>query len=660
VRTFRNLLRPVSRAAAAAAAAATVFVAVPAWASTKVALVIGVGGYESGGALPNTIGDAKLIATALQKLGFSVTTLTDPGRKDLIAAMDSFQRQAGGSEAALIYFAGHGVDIAGVNYLLPRDASNASAAALVGTGFEADRARIAVARATKVRLVILDACRNSPAGLRLSDVPNGLGRETGGSTSQVVTLMAAQPKQAALDGDGDHSPFALALANALNRPHLTIGELPRLVKTDVERTTANHQSPDLQGIWDDLYWSFDGKSGAAAEADITARTQRERTFWQSIRNSDDPADFEAYVEASDRGEFSGLYRSIALNRAKSVQARAPSRPAATVSAGAARTAFGRGDYARAIREWTSAAETGDGRAMYNLGVMYFTGKGVQIDQSAAAKWFSQAANAGHAGGMVNYGLMLLNGYGTTQDQAEGVRWLRRAADSGLGSAMGLMGQLYLQGEGVAKNPAQGVAWLQKAAQAGDGASMVELAGLYEDGRGAPRDLRRALSYYQKAADAGEGGGMVHLGYFYEDGDVVPQDLVQAATWYQRAAEAGDGEGMSALAVMFESGRGLPQSNVRAAQYYRMSANLNDARGLLGLGKLTATGTGVRQDDRQAVALFQRAADAGSAQAWRNLAVMYETGRGVPRDPAKAAELYGKALAAGDEGAAGELRRLQKR
>lgn len=643
-------------------AVVTVLAGSPAWAAGKIALVVGVGRYETGGALANTIGDARLVGDALRKVGFTVNTLADPSRQELVTAVDAFQRQSEGAEAAVIYFAGHGVDVAGVNYLLPRDASNRSTAQMVGSGLSADRIRVAVAHASKVRLVILDACRNTPAGVRLADVPTGLGRETGGSTAQVVTLMAAQPQQAALDGEGDHSPFALALANALQRPRMTIGELPRVVKSDVERSTANRQSPDLQGIWDDLYWSFDGKAGLSAEAEAVARTQREQIFWQSIRNSDDTADFQAYLEASDRGEFTGLYRSIALKRSQAVGARTASLGAgsAVPASAEARSAFGRGDYARAMRQWTAAASAGDGRAMYNLGVMYFTGKGVQIDQTAAANWFGQAARAHHSGGMVNYGLMLLNGYGVSQNQAEGVSWLRQAAQAGLPSAMGLVGQIYLQGQGVAKDPGQGASWLQKAADAGDGPSMVDLGGLYEDGRGVPRDRRRALALYQRSAEAGEGSGMVRLGYLYEDGEVVPQDLVQAATWYQRAAEVGNGAGMSALAVMFENGRGLPQSYNRAAQYYRMSANVNDARGLLGLGKLTATGTGLRRDDKEAVALFERAGNAGSAVAWRNLAVMYETGRGVPRDPARAAELYGKALAGGDEGAAEELRRLKKR
>jgi TPR repeat protein/uncharacterized caspase-like protein len=650
------------RIAGACVTVVAILACAPAWAASKIALVVGVSRYAAGGVLRNTVGDANLVGDALRKVGFSVTTVTDPTRQELVAAIDALQQQSQGSEAAVIYFAGHGVDIAGVNYLLPRDASNKSTAQMIGSGLEADRVRMAVARASKVRLVILDACRDTPAGVRLADVPAGLGRETGGSTSQVVTLMAAQPKQAALDGAGEHSPFALALASALQRPRMSIGELPRVVKSDVERTTGNQQSPDLQGIWDDLYWSFDGKGGAAAEAAATARTQRERTFWQSIRNSDDPADFQAYLDASDRGEFSGLYRSVALNRVQAVKGRGQLRGAvgpAPTSADA-RTAYGRGDYARAMKEWTAAAAGGDGRAMYNLGVMYFTGKGAQIDQSTAARWFGKAANAGHSGGMVNYGLMSLNGFGVTQDQAQGVSWLSRAAQAGLPSAMGLVGQLYLQGQGVAKDPAQGAAWLQKAADAGDGPSMADLGALYEQGRGVPRDLRRALALYQRAAAAGEGEGMVRAGYLYEDGEVVPQDLVQAATWYQRAAEVADPAGMSALAVMFESGRGLRQDPSRAAQYYRMAANMNDARGLLGLGKLTATGTGVRRDDKEAVSLFERAGDAGSGLAWRNLAVMYETGRGVPRDAEKAADLYAKALAAGDEGAAQELQRLKKR
>jgi uncharacterized protein len=633
-------------------------------AAKRIALVIGVSHYQSVNSLPNTLPDAQMIADTLKKLGFSVRMVVDPTRKDLMTAVDALQQDSKGADAAVVYFAGHGVEVAGVNYLFPKDASNASFDQMIGSGLETARVRAAVLPASRVRLVILDACRDN-AGAQLSDIKSGLARETGGSTTEVVTLMAAAPGQTAEDGADGHSPFARALAAALQRPRLTIGELPRFVQSEVLTATKGRQSPDLQGIWVDIYWGFDPSAAKGAAADVSAidRTKREQTFWQSIRNSSDPADFQAYLDATERGDFSGLYKPIALNRLESVQ-RNIHAPGADASASAdsirqAREAFGKGDYAGAVQAWTLAANAGNATAMYNLGVMSFTGRGTVKDQAAAVRWFAKAGAAGHTGGMINYGLSLLNGYGVAKNEAEGVKWLRKAADAGLPSAMGLVGQLYLQGQGVRRDPKQAAGWLQRAADAGDGPSMVDLADLYDQGLGVPADKARAAQLYEQAANAGEAAGMVRLGYAYEDGQGVTKDPVQAATWYQRAAEAGDGEGMSALAVMFENGRGLRQDYARAAEYYRLAANRNDARGLLGLGSMYAQGEGLRQDDPAAAMLFQRASDAGSASATRNLGIMYESGRGVPRDAAKAADLYRKAVAQGDAGAADELARLKQ-
>lgn len=655
------------RSLAAAVSLTVLALAAPAWGAPKrIALVIGVSRYETVNKLPNTMADAQMIGDTLKKLGFTVNLLVDPQRKDLVTAVDAFQKDAQGADAAVVYFAGHGAEVAGVNYLFPRDATNRSFSEMIASGVEASRVRSAVLPASHVRLVILDACRDT-AGTQLSDLKTGLARETGGSTTEVVTLMAAAPGQAALDGADGHSPFARALAEALEKPKLTIGELPRFVQSEVLRATDGRQSPDLQGIWVDIYWGFDpgAASGADADAGALNRAKREQAFWQSIRNSSDPADFQAYIDAADRGDFSGLYRPIAINRLQTVQrgmhgAAATSSEASLDAVRQAREAFGRGDFAGAVRAWTTAADLGNGAAMYNLGVMSLSGRGAAKDQTAAAGWFAKSAAAGHTGGMVNYGLSLLNGYGVPKNEAEGAHWLRKAADAGLPSAMGLVGQLYLQGLSVRADPQQAAIWLQRAADAGDGPSMVDLADLYDQGTGVAQDKARAFTLYQQAANAGESAAMVRLGYAYEDGEGVAKDPVQAATWYQRAAEAGDGEGMSALAVMFENGRGLRQDYARAAEYYRLAANRSDARGLLGLGALYAQGQGVTQDDATAAMLFQRASDAGSAAATRNLGIMYEAGRGVPRDLTKAEKLYHQAVAQGDAGAADELARLNQR
>lgn len=642
----------------------------------RVALVVGVSHYETINPLKNTLGDAMLVGDTLKSLGFTVTPLIDPERKDFAAAVEAFEKQAEGADAAVIYFSGHGAEVAGVNYLFPRDASNLSMEKMIASGFEATRVREAVMHARAVRLVILDACRDNPANGQKVELKAGLARETGGLTTQVVTLMAAAPGQTALDGAGDHSPFALALTQALRQPRLTAGELPRLVQSDVQAATENRQSPDLQGIWVDIYWTFDGamtdRDRAQADTQAQERTKREKAFWQTIRNSNDPADFQAYIDQSDNGAFSGLFRPLAVNRVRALtqQSRTPgahlsaapatTRTAASTALADALVAFQRSDYPAAIKSWRIAAGWGESAAAYNLGVMAFTGQGEPKDQAEAARWFAQAAKAGHPGGMVNYGLSLLNGYGVAVNQAEGVRWLRAAADAGLPSAIGLVGQLYLQGAGVPRDPRQGAIWLQKAADAGDGPSMLDLADLYERGVGVKADPQAAVVAYQRAAAAGQGAAMVRLGYAYEDGHGVDRDLVQAATWYQRAAETGDGEGMSALGVMLESGRGLQQDFGRAADSYRQAANRGDARGLLGLGTLYAQGEGVTHDDVTAVQLFQKAADAGSVAALRNLGVMYEAGRGVPVDVARAMDFYRRAAAAGDPDAAVDLARLSPR
>src|SRR5436190_12142542 len=640
----------------------------------RVALVVGVSHYDKVTALTNPAQDAKLMQQKLQKLGFNVVLLTDPSRTQMVEALGTFEEEAKGADAAIVYFAGHGAMIDGVNYLLPKDASGLNRAVLTGSAVESARLSQALVGARLVRLVILDACRNNPVASRSVGGKGGLVRETSRWSTQVVTLMSASPGEVALDGSGANSPFAIALSAGLSRPGMTVGELPSYVQSEVERLTESEQVPDLQGIWADVHWTIDPKGpvakGATREDPVKAKWEREQVFWQTIKDSSDPADFKAYLEAQDRGEMTGTFRKLAVNRLRSleqakqpapgpVRAPAPAAPAEDLVI-KARDAFAKADYAGAARDWTTAAKGGSGPAMYNLGVMSLTGRGQPRDVIQAAKWFKGAAEAGHAGGMVNYALCLLNGFGVPKNDREGYGWLVKAAGLGSPTAMGMVGEALLDGRGTTVDPKQAAGWLQRAVDAGDGPAIAQLADLYERGVGVAPNAGKAFGLYQKAALSGDAEAMVRLGYLYEDGRVARRDDVQAATWYQRAAESGNSEGMSSLAVMFENGKGLTQDYARAADYYRQAADANDARGYLGLGTLTARGAGVRADPAEAVKLFQAAADRGSILAMRNLGVMYETGQGVAPDPRRAIDYYRKAAAGGDDVAAQELSRLGSR
>ena len=590
----RDWERKPWRAAGAACAALCLLGASPK-APTRVALVVGVARYASQ-SLKNPVNDAKLVSAELTKLGFSVRTLIDPKRDEMMKAVDGFSRDARTADAALIYFAGHGMELNGQNYLLPSDA-RFDPDALIPSTVLAAKLRDGVLNANSLRLLILDACRNVPSGSSLKAGP--LQRESGGTSALVVTVMAAASGQTASDGEaGDKdSPFALALITALERPGMTAGELPSYLQSEVLYRTKNQQTPDLQGIWRDSNWSFSPTADATQEA-LNRRKRSEDAFWDSIRDSADPRDYQAYLTSVDEGRFTGVYRDAALKREQTLKTTAkpappqPKPPANAPppvdAAGAmdrARDAFAHQDYAGAVKAWALAAQAGDAAAMSDLGLAAVNGYGGPMDLPAAVQWFQKSAKAGNAAGMVNLAALLLNGAGVAKDEKAGLDWLNRAARAGSPTAMEALGEIYARGERLPRDYKQAARWMQSAVDAGDGLAITNLAYWYEGGVVLPKNLQQSLTLYNRAALAGRSAAMTRLGQFYEDGDAVGQDLLQAATWYQRAVDAGNTEALFYLGGLYETGRGAPRDRTRAIGYYRQAAKAGDDKARAALGRL---------------------------------------------------------------------------
>ena len=563
---------------------------------TRIALVVGVAHYAAQ-SLKNPINDAKLVSAELTKLGFTVHTLIDPKREEMMKAVDDFARDSRTADAALIYFAGHGMELEGQNYLLPSDA-HFDADALIPSTVLAAKLRDGVLSSNSMRLLILDACRNVPSGASLQAAP--MQRESGGTSALVVTVMAAASGQTASDGEvGDKdSPFALALVAALERPGMTTGELPSYLQSEVLHRTRNQQTPDLQGIWRDSNWSFSPQPAAdTSQAAQDRRKRSEDAFWDSIRDSPDPRDYQAYLTNVDEGRFTGVYRDAALKRVATLEVSAKPAPApaqkpdapksvdAAAAMDRARTAFAHQDYPGAVRDWTLAAGAGSAAAMSNLGLAAVNGYGGPQDLPAAVQWFRKAAQAGNAAGMVNLAALLLNGAGTPKDEKAGLDWLNRAARAGSPTAMEALGEIYARGERVPRDNTQAARWMQSAVDAGDGLAITNLAYWYEGGTVLPKDDRKALALYDRAAMAGRTAAMVRLGQFYEQGDVVRQDLLQAATWYQRAADAGSADGLFHLGSLYEAGRGLPLDRARAIDDYRRAAKGGNDKARAALARL---------------------------------------------------------------------------
>jgi len=217
----------------------------------RVALIIANAQYANAPTLTNPIADAKLIEASLRQAGFdNVQTRTNLGKAAVEAELRAFGNRAEGADVALLYYAGHGIEAGGQNYLIPIDAKLQRDRDL---DIEATRLEtvVQVVNGARMRLIILDACRNNPfeasmqRSIRTRAVSRGLAEiEPEGET---LVVYSAKAGSTAADGDGANSPFATALARRLPQPGLEIGLLFRSVRDDVLAATGRTQEPFTYG-----------------------------------------------------------------------------------------------------------------------------------------------------------------------------------------------------------------------------------------------------------------------------------------------------------------------------------------------------------------------------------------------------------------------------
>ena len=211
----------------------------------RIALVIGNSRYDELGALRNPANDAKLLAGTLRRLGFDVDLVVDADQKKMKRAVKLLGEKllrAGPSAIGLFYFAGHGVQIAGENYLIPAGASIAKEA---DVSIEAVAANDVLKQmqyaGNAVNLIFLDACRNNPMARGFRSVQPGLARVDAPRGSFVGYSTA--PGEVAIDGAGDNSPYAIALAEELSEPGISIEVAHREVRRKVLKMTGDAQTP---------------------------------------------------------------------------------------------------------------------------------------------------------------------------------------------------------------------------------------------------------------------------------------------------------------------------------------------------------------------------------------------------------------------------------
>ncbi len=245
----------------------------------RVALVLGNGTYEEAGKLTNPVNDALDIAAKLRDLGFTVIEGSDLGKRDLERRIGDFSDALEGADAGLFYYAGHGLQVGGRNFIVPVDARLDVPAKLTLEAVPIDQVLDIMEQSTRTSIVFLDACRNNPfartvqaTSARSAAALPGLAAFDASRSSFIA--FSTSPGAVAMDGSGRNSPFAAALLRHMGEPGQSVNDLMIAVRRDVLKETREFQRPFETGsLLDRFEFTPAGEPAIAAKPAIEASVE---------------------------------------------------------------------------------------------------------------------------------------------------------------------------------------------------------------------------------------------------------------------------------------------------------------------------------------------------------------------------------------------------
>jgi hypothetical protein len=263
----------------------------------RVALVIGNAAYKES-PLRNPVNDARSMAASLQKLGFEVMKRENAGQREMNRAISEFDARLSAGAVGLFYYAGHGMQVKGRNYLLPVDAEISSEASVRNESIDVDQILDGMASAgNPLNVVILDACRNNPFERRFRGSAGGLAQID--APKGALIAYATAPGKVAADGEGANGLYTAELLHALEEPGLRVEDVFKRVRAHVAAATNDYQVPwEASSLVGDFYFKIG-----------VDNTVVELAFWQSVQSSNDPNDFQGYLDKYPNGQFTVLARN---------------------------------------------------------------------------------------------------------------------------------------------------------------------------------------------------------------------------------------------------------------------------------------------------------------------------------------------------------------
>jgi len=299
-------------------------------AEKRYALVIGNAAYKTS-PLSNPVNDASDIAAKLKALGFEVVLKTNATLREMSRAITQFGERLDPGSVALFYYAGHGIQAKGRNYLIPVDAEIASEAAVRSEAIDVDQLLEQLAPAS-VSMVILDACRNNPyerrfrggrgSGLAQIDAPKG-----------TLIAYATAPGKVAADGEGRNGLYTAQLLQALGQPGVKVEDVFKQVRIKVAQASRDQQIPwEASSLTGDFFFVFTGPTTVNVQTTQHLKLDPETEAWKAAESANRAEAIEAYLKAYPKGKFAaaaGIKLSSLRAEQQPAVKPAPSLPART-------------------------------------------------------------------------------------------------------------------------------------------------------------------------------------------------------------------------------------------------------------------------------------------------------------------------------------------
>lgn len=528
-------------------------------AESRLALVIGNSAYAQK-PLANPRNDAELMRQTLEAQGFAVTALVDADQVAMRKAILEFGRQLRDSDSVgLFYYAGHGVQVDGENYLIPTGADIRDLEDVALNGINLTELLRSMERSeSRLNIAILDACRDNPFASRTRSASRGLAAVE--APAGTLIAYATAPGRVSYDGTGENSPYTVALAANIPTEGAPLEDVFRRTRRKVLEVTGGKQTP-----WEhsSLTGEFFFKPKIAAPETSSARDGErpmpepdkrlaELQAWDAIKSTTDVVVLKRHLDTYPNGVFSELVSiKIAAFEEKANTWSWVVKPAVADTELRDAEAFYEEalkldhpaatslELVQAVALYRRAAEMGMPAAMHGLARAYDKGRGIERNTTEAAAWYKRAADKGHAGAMASLGTMYEFGEGVGLDMVEAIRLYRQSAEAGDANGMTSLAYLYAEGKGLDRDAAEARRWYGKAVSKGNLRAMFNLALMHMQGLGGSASLPDAVRLLRSAAGKGHAGAMRERASLYDEGRGVPRDPKLAARHLLAAYKAGE-------------------------------------------------------------------------------------------------------------------------